>query len=148
MLSVAAATEPQQRWRVSVESFTKLKILSLGPWQAKLVTPDFTKSGGWDSNPGLQLPNGVPPWDLSSDRGGECSFPTTVLEGLARSPRCEGLKSAWQGLVAARDGKHPSPNPWKVHEAGCVGSTALHEETGFSLGCYCFRQEVATRLGA
>lgn len=82
-----------------MESFTKLKILSLGPWQAKLVTPDFTKSGGWDSNPGLQLPNGVPPWDLSSDRGGECSFPTTVLEGLAR-----------RALLEA-----PDARGWRVH---------------------------------
>lgn len=48
------------------------------------------------------------------------------LEGLTRSTRCEGLESAWQGLVAARDGKHPSPNPWKVHKAGCVGFTVLH----------------------
>ena len=81
-----------------------------------------------------QLPNGVLPWDLSSDRGGECSFPMAALEGLTRSTRCEGLESAWQGLVAARDGKHPSPNPWQVHKAGCVGSTALHEETGLQPG--------------
>ena len=57
-----------------------------------------------------------------------------ALEGLTRSTRCEGLESAWQGLVAARDGKHPSPNPWQVHKAGCVGSTALHEETGLQPG--------------
>lgn len=101
------------------------------------MTPDFTQSGGQDSNPGLQLPNGVPPWDLSSDRGGECSFPTTVLEGLARralleAPDARGWSMA--GTCSCKgDGKHPSPNPGKF-TAGCVGSTALHEETGFSLG--------------
>lgn len=35
----------------------------------KVGDPDFAKSEG-----GLQLPDGVPPWSLSSDQGGECPF--------------------------------------------------------------------------
>ena len=63
MLSVATAAGPQRRWRVSVETvwLTKLKIFTLGPWQAKLVTPDFTKSGGGTQTLGSRSQMGFPP---------------------------------------------------------------------------------------
>lgn len=54
-----------------IEWPARLKILTIGPFakKKKVGDPDFAKSEG-----GLQLPDGVPPWSLSSDQGGECPF--------------------------------------------------------------------------
>lgn len=101
VLSVAAAPGPQQRWRVSVETvwLTKLKILTLGPWQAKLVTPDLTKSGGGTRTLGSSFQMGFFPGTWAVTEAGRVLF----------------LWRPWRASLEA-----PDVRGWRVH--GRTGS--------------------------